>query len=173
MSERSPVATPRARIDFACFELAGETWAVPIASVREILATPRLTPLPDAPAVIEGVIDLRGTLIPIVDLAALLAGAGAGGGAASPALERGRTVVVEARGLVVGFRVERATQVVSTGPDSMERIPGLTREVGCRVVGAVIRRAAAPPILVLELDVLIERVLRGRAVEPANGEVAA
>jgi purine-binding chemotaxis protein CheW len=171
MSEQSPVATPRARIDFACFELAGETWAVPIANVREILATPRLTPLPDAPAVIEGVIDLRGTLIPIVDLASLLAGAGSG--VASPALERGRTVVVEARGLVVGFRVERATQVVSTGPESMERIPGLTREVGCRVVGAVIRRAAAPPILVLELDVLMERVLRGRSVEPASGEVAA
>jgi hypothetical protein len=55
----------------------------------------------------------------------------------------------------------------------MERIPGLTREVGCRVVGAVIRRAAAPPILVLELDVLMERVLRGRSVEPASGEVAA
>lgn len=173
MTERSPQSTTRARIDFACFELAGETWAVPIASVREILATPRLTPLPDAPAVIEGVIDLRGALIPVVDLAALLVGAGAGGCAGAPAVGRGRMVVVEARGLVVGFRVERATQVVSTGPESMESIPGLTREAGCRMVGAVIRRASGPPILVLELDVLIERILRGRAASPASGEVAA
>lgn len=169
MIERIPTPPPakNAKLDFACFELAGETWAVPIANVREILATPRLTVLPDAPAVIEGVIDLRGTLIPIVDLVALLSGDGAATG------ERGRTVVVEARGLVVGFRVECATQVVSTTREAMERIPALTREAGCRVVGSVIRRADRPPILVLELDVLIQRVLGSRPADSSSGEVAA
>jgi purine-binding chemotaxis protein CheW len=167
MTDRKPTSSTAAKIDFACFELAGETWAVPIANVREILATPRLTPLPDAPALIEGVIDLRGTLIPIVDLAALLARD------VVSAAERGRTVVVEARGLVVGFRVERATQVVATSREALERLPELTRAVGCLAVGAVIRRADRAPILVLELDVLIERVLQARAAVPPTDEVAA
>ncbi len=171
MIERSTAATARASTDFACFELAGETWAVPIGNVREILAAPRTTPLPDAPAVLEGVIDLRGTLIPIVDLAALLVAAG--DAARVPVAERSRTVVVAARGLVVGFRVERATQVVRATPESMERMPELTRDVGCRIVGAVIRRTAGTPILVLELDALIERVLEARGPAPAGGEVAA
>lgn len=167
MTDRNSKSSTREKIDFACFELAGETWAVPIANVREILATPRLTPLPDAPALIEGVIDLRGTLIPIVDLAALLARD------VVSAEERGRTVVVEARGLVIGFRVERATQVVATSRDALERLPELARAVGCLAVGAVIRRADRSPILVLELDVLIERVLQARAGAPPTDEVAA
>ena len=157
----------RDKIDFACFELAGETWAVPIANVREILATPHLTPLPDAPALIEGVIDLRGRLIPIVDLAALLARE------VAAAVQRVRTVVVEVRGLVVGFRVERATQVVATSRDALERLPELTRAMGCLAVGAVIRRADRPPVLVLDLDVLIERVLQARSGLPPTDEVAA
>ncbi len=167
MADRSPASKTGEKIDFACFELAGETWAVPIASVREILATPRVTPLPDAPALIEGVIDLRGALIPIVDLAALLARA------VGATEKRARTVVVEARGMVLGFRVERATQVVSTPRAVLERLPELTRAAGCVAVGAVIRRADLPPILVLELDVLIERVLQLRVGTPPTDEVAA
>lgn len=167
MTDRSPAQTTRDRVDFACFELAGETWAVPIANVREILATPLLTPLPDAPALIEGVIDLRGTLIPVIDLAALLAREVA---AAAP---RARTVVVAVRGLVVGFRVERATQVVATSRDALERLPELTRAVGCLAVGAVIRRADRPPILVLDLEVVIERVMEARAgLLPTDGVAA-
>ncbi len=167
MTDRSTAQTARDKIDFACFELAGETWAVPIANVREILATPHRTPLPDAPALIEGVIDLRGTLIPVVDLAALLARE------VPAAAQRARTIVVEARGLVVGFRVERATQVVATARETLERLPELTRAVGCLAVGAVIRRADRPPILVLDLDVLIERVLQARSALPPTDEVAA
>lgn len=167
MADRSPATTNREKIDFACFELAGETWAVPIANVREILATPSLTPLPDAPALIEGVIDLRGTLIPIVDLAALLARE------VAPGAERARTVVVEARGMIVGFRVERATQVVATSREGLERLPELTRAVGCLAVGAVIRRADRSPILILDLDVLIDRVVQARPGIPPTGEVAA
>ena len=96
MTDQGQRGPARPGIDFACFELAGETWAVPIANVREILASPRITPLPDAPSVIEGVVDLRGTLIPIVDLESLLRGEREA--KATPAAARPRTVVVEARG---------------------------------------------------------------------------
>ena len=167
MSEITPPRTAHASVDLACFELAGQTYAVPIARVREILMTPRLTPLPDAPAIIEGLIDLRGTLIPVVDLERLLNRDGA------PSSARNRTVVVEVRGLVVGFRVERATQVVAATADSIETIPALMREAGCAVVGAVVRRKDRPPILVLELEVLIEGVLASGKGTPARSEVAA
>ena len=152
MTERNPTRKPVESFDLACFELAGQAYAVPIAHVREILATPAITPLPDAPAVIEGVIDLRGTLIPVLDLVSLLAREGTARG------PRSRTVVVEARGFVVGFRVDRATQVVSASREAMEPLPTLTREAGCLVVGSVVRQHDRPPILVLDLDVLIDRV---------------
>ncbi len=167
MTEKTPARAAATKVELACFELAGQTYAVPIANVREILATPRLTPLPDAPAVIEGVIDLRGTLIPVVDLESLLAREG------TPSGPRSRTVVVETRGLVIGFRVDRATQVVATTTDAMEPLPELTREAGCLVVRAVVRRKDRSPILVLELDVLLDRVLRSGHAARASDEVAA
>ncbi len=159
MTDRRPLAAQSQTLDLACFELAGQAYAVPIANVREILATPAITPLPDAPPVIEGVLDLRGTLIPVLDLARLLAREGAARG------ERARTVVVEARGFVIGFRVDRATQVVAASSDEIERLPALTREAGCLVVGSVVRQHDRPPILVLDLEVLIDRV---RGSEPAE-----
>jgi purine-binding chemotaxis protein CheW len=167
MTEKSPARTASTTVDLACFELAGQTWAVPIANVREILATPRLTPLPDAPSVIEGVIELRGTWIPVVDLESLIIREG------TPAGPRSRTVVVETRELVIGFRVDRATQVVATTTDAMERLPELAREVGCLVVGAVVRREDRSPILVLDLEVLLDRVVRSGSSASANDEVAA
>jgi purine-binding chemotaxis protein CheW len=173
-------ATPAAleTVDLACFELAQRQYAVPIGCVREILATPLVTPLPDAPALIEGVIDLRGHLVPILDLASLLTRSEGGeqgeGAASASAGGRGlRTVVVETGGFVVGFRVDRATRVVAVAREAMEPLPALTREAGCRVVGAVVRQSDRPPILVLELDTLIERVREPAAVGHVGDGVAA
>jgi purine-binding chemotaxis protein CheW len=155
-------------IDLACFDLAGQTYAVAIANVREILATPAITPLPESPAVIEGVIDLRGTLIPVVDLARLLARE------APPAPgARARTIVVAVRDIVIGFRVDRATQVVAVPLPALEPVPGLARELGCRVVAAAFRRPDREPILVIDLDVLVGRVLADSTTRPQDEGVAA
>lgn len=50
------------------FELFGETFALPILDVREVIHLPNITPVPQAPNFVEGVINLRGQIIPIVDL---------------------------------------------------------------------------------------------------------
>lgn len=163
----SPDRAATATVDLACFELAGQTYAVSIAHVREILVTPAVTPLPDSPPVIEGVIDLRGTLIPVVDLARLLAGDGR---ATAP---RSRTFVVAVREFVVGFRVERATQVVAVPVSSLESVPGLARELGCRVIASAFRRPDREPILVIDLDVLVDRVMVEATVRPRGEGVAA
>lgn len=154
-------------VDLACFELAGQTYAVAIAHVREILVTPAVTPLPESPPVIEGVIDLRGTLIPVVDLARLLVRDGQAPGS------RSRTFVVAVRDFVVGFRVERATQVVAVPVASLEPVPGLARELGCRIVAAAFRRTDREPILVIDLEVLVDRVLGESRARPRGEGVAA
>lgn len=154
-------------VDLACFELAGQTYAVAIAHVREILVTPVVTALPDSPPVVEGVIDLRGSLIPIVDLASLLLG---GGREAGP---RTRTFVVAVRDFVIGFRVERATQVVAVPTSALEPVPGLARELGCRIVATAFRRPDREPILVIELEELVDRLLGEATLRPRGEGVAA
>jgi len=54
------------------FRVGGQDYSVPIMSVREIRGSARATSLPHAPPYMRGVINLRGTVLPIVDLAARL-----------------------------------------------------------------------------------------------------
>lgn len=144
---------PPDAIDLACFELAGRIYGVAVERVREILPTPSITPLPEAPQGIEGIVDLRGAWVPVVDLGALLPGGEATVGA------RTRLVVVSVGELVIGFRVDRAMQVLAVLSTSFESVPELVRSLGCRLVSAAVRRPDASPVLVLDLDVLVARIV--------------
>jgi len=55
-------------IQAACFRLDEELYAVDIMRIREIIRPQKLTRMVKAPAFIEGVINLRGTVIPVVDI---------------------------------------------------------------------------------------------------------
>src|SRR5258708_16644767 len=50
------------------FRIGNETYGVLIAAVREIVRVPEITSVPSAPELIEGVINLRGKIIPVMDL---------------------------------------------------------------------------------------------------------
>src|SRR2546430_17457144 len=50
------------------FRIGKETYGVRIAAVREIVRVPEITAVPSAPDLIEGVINLRGKIIPVMDL---------------------------------------------------------------------------------------------------------
>jgi purine-binding chemotaxis protein CheW len=50
------------------FTLEAQRYALPSADVRELVRAARLTPLPQAPAVVEGLLNLRGALLPVLDL---------------------------------------------------------------------------------------------------------
>lgn len=55
-------------IQVACFRLQDDLYAVDIMRIKEIIRPQKLTPLPQAPAFIEGIINLRGAVIPVIDL---------------------------------------------------------------------------------------------------------
>ncbi len=95
------------------FELFGETFALPILDVREIIRPTPITPVPQAPGFVEGVINLRGQIIPVVDLRKRF------GLASEPATEDTRIIVVElSSSMVIGLIVDGVREV--------ERIPGDT-----------------------------------------------
>jgi purine-binding chemotaxis protein CheW len=55
-------------VDLLVFELDDARYALRLDAVREVARAVLITPLPDAPPVVEGVIDVRGSLIPVYDL---------------------------------------------------------------------------------------------------------
>ena len=106
------------RVDLACFVLQGNLYAIEVPYVREIVHCQAVTPLPKAPALIEGVIDLRGAVVPVVDLGRVL------GGERVKEDERARIAVVQIEGMVLGLRVESATDVMSVDANQLEaRLP--------------------------------------------------
>lgn len=67
--QTASVADPSAaEIQAACFRLAGEMYALDIRRIKEVIRPQKVTPVPKSPPFIEGVINLRGMVIPVIDL---------------------------------------------------------------------------------------------------------
>lgn len=66
--DHSGVETKRSQIQLACFRVGDQMYSLDILRIKEVIRPQKLTPVPKAPAFIEGVINLRGAVIPVVDL---------------------------------------------------------------------------------------------------------
>lgn len=104
---------------FVIFRLGGEEYGLPIAAVEEVARRPEhLTRVPHAPAYLEGVMNLRGQVIPVIDQRRRFAAGGAMGGA-------GRIVVVTVGGLRAGFAVDAVTEVLAVPVTELAPAPQL------------------------------------------------
>ena len=150
-------------VELACFEARGRVYGIEVLQIREIVRSQEVTPLPGAPQLIEGVIDLRGVVIPVVDLSRALCGERSEEG-----LEA-RIAILDVDGMVFGLRVDAAVDVISVGASDVDEPPALATHAGYDTVRAVVRRTDAPPVLVLSLEHLLESVYRS-ALSSAGAE---
>lgn len=108
---------------YMMFEVAQEAYGLPILDVREIDGVMPITRLPGSPEFVRGVIDLRGSVIPVIDLRARF------GMPATVASEQTVVIVVqgrvEARAVRVGLLVDRVLEVVSLEASHVEPPPDL------------------------------------------------
>jgi purine-binding chemotaxis protein CheW len=103
------------RTEYLAFTLGEGTYAVPIASVKEILKLPPVTVVPRSPPEILGVVSVRGLLVTVVDLRLRLKVA------ASPACRSGRVLLVTgAGGEVIGLYVDDVQQVYRLAEGEVE-----------------------------------------------------
>jgi purine-binding chemotaxis protein CheW len=154
LAETSGFVGADVTVDLACFEIGGRVYGIDVLQIREIVRSQPVTPLPKAPPLIEGVVDLRGAVIPVVDLGRALGGAPVAEGASA------RIAVLEVDEMVLGLRVEAAMDVLSVPASAVEAPPTLATNAGYDAVRAVVRRKGATPVMVLSLDHLLESVYR-------------
>jgi purine-binding chemotaxis protein CheW len=166
MHESYAMTSDRSTVKLACFEVGDATYALEVECVREIVRMAEITPLPNAPALIEGVIDLRGSLIPVLDLARML---GRGVGSSN---DRARVAVLDFGGLVFGLWVDAATEVLTLDASRLEDVPDLATHTGYDAVCSMVRRESEPPVMVLSLDHLIETIYRSAPSGSAVGEIS-
>jgi purine-binding chemotaxis protein CheW len=106
-------------VEVLVFEVGGRRYGLRAADVREILRAVTVVPLPRAPAIVEGVINLRGAVVPVLDLRSRF---GLPAKAAEPA---DHLIVARVGAQVVALRVDRALDLVRLGPGDIEETRGL------------------------------------------------
>ncbi|RYE85634.1 MAG: chemotaxis protein CheW [Hyphomicrobiales bacterium] len=117
--------------ELIAFRIGEQEFCVDIITVREIRGFAAATPLPHAPNFVVGVINLRGTVLPIVDLAARL---GFG-----PTVPTARSVVIVVRidRQLVGLLVDAVSDILTVTDDLLQPTPDVASEIARSFVRGV------------------------------------
>ena len=101
-------------IQIATFRLGEEEYAVDISQVQEIVRLSDITPVPGAPDYVDGVLNLRGRVVAVMDLARRL------GKPSRPRTKASRIIVTHGAGVTVGMVVDAVTEVLRLREDAIE-----------------------------------------------------
>ncbi len=125
----TPVQTDE--VELLSFRVGESEYSVEIMSVREIRGWTRATSLPHSPPYVRGVINLRGAVLPVVDLAMRL------GLPAEEPTERNVIIVVDIGGRTVGLRVDAVSDILSIPQSQLQPPPEMSADRGHSFVRAL------------------------------------
>lgn len=130
------------------FMLGEETYGAPIAQVQEIVAWSPPIRIPHAPRWIEGVIDLRGTLVPVIDLRQRFALS------PSPVLPTRCVIVAQVADQPIGLLVDAVKEVAFV--QTVDPLPAAAKTAQSAFLSGMARiRKGAPPVLLVDLERLL------------------
>ena len=121
-------------IQLVVFSLGREEFAVGVTQVREIMRMEEITRMPKSPHFVEGIINLRGQIIAVVELAKRLN------------LETGersgetRIIVVETEDIKVGMIVDSVSEVLRVAADAVEPSPTLATDISAAYLQGVLKQ---------------------------------
>jgi purine-binding chemotaxis protein CheW len=142
------------------FRIGNETYALPLEIVDEVVRSPgRLARVPHAPALLRGVMNLRGRVVPVIDPSVRFASR-AGVAARTRNESTGRVVIVTIDGVQVGLAVDELRDMLSLPPEALRPAPELT-PLGDRMVDRIALGAGdGSMILVLDPQAVLARAER-------------
>jgi purine-binding chemotaxis protein CheW len=132
---------------FLTFRVDGLEYAVPVAVVTEIVRLPKSFPIPDVPSYVRGVINLRGKVIPLLDVR------GRFGLADAPYTDRTVVVVLDLGEVSTGLVVDAVNEVTEILPANVESL-GAGRDERSALVRGIAKRAAGVS-MILDVDALV------------------
>jgi purine-binding chemotaxis protein CheW len=147
------------------FRIGRETFGLPISLVREIVRVPEITSVPNAPDYIEGVINLRGRIIPVVDLRKRF------GEKVIEPHKKNRIVVVELDNRSIGLIVNSASEVMRIPPSDIEAPHSVFQEGELNYITGV-GKMKGRLVILLDLTRVLQRGELRRLDEVAESAVA-
>ena len=128
----SPEKISDSNVEFVTFFTGGQSFSIDICQVREIRRWTSATPIPNAPPEVLGVMNLRGSVIPIYDLARSFG--------LEPTKDNGRNVVVIAahESQMVGLLVESVSEIQSIARESIQETPNVRTDTARQNITGII-----------------------------------
>ena len=163
--EASPVAhdpfgdraAEQARREFLTFRLGEETYGIDILQVQEIREIELVTRIPRVAAFVRGVINLRGAIVPVVDLGLMF------GFPKALALEKASAIVLNTDRRLVGLVVSAVSDVIGLAEDEILPPPELgSRAIGAAIKGIGARAGEASSVLLLDVEHVMQRIREER-----------
>jgi purine-binding chemotaxis protein CheW len=149
MIQADAPATRRGAEDLAgkylTFFLQGEEYGVEILKVQEIIGMMAITPVPDTPSHVRGVINLRGRVIPVADLRLKF------GMPAAESTDETCIIVVQAQGVQMGVLVDQVSEVVDIMAEAIEDTPTFGSGVNSEYILGIGKSGAGVKLL-LDID---------------------
>lgn len=147
--------TEKARREFLTCTLGGETYGIDILQVQEIRELEHVTRVPRVQPAVRGVINLRGAIVPIVDLGLMF-------GFPEPMkLEGSSAIVLNVDRRLVGLVVSGVSDVVALAEDEIVPAPDLgERPIAAAIKGIGTRDGISVPLL--DVDQILGRIKAGR-----------
>ena len=136
-------------------------YGVPITKVQEIITMAKPTKLPQAPAFVEGIINLRGKIIPIIDLKKRFQMG------SSEFTTETRSVVVEVAGQTVGIIVDEVSEVLRISEDNIESAPAIVGGIAADYLTGV-GKIDGRLLVLLDMDKILNEGERAELVIVGN-----
>lgn len=154
-------------LKFVTFGLGSERFAVPIGKVREVIAKYEVVPLPNMPDFIEGIISLRGDIVPVVDMRKRFEIT-----ATKEGTEENRVIVLDMDEVPVGIEVDVVHEVLKINEDDIEPPPKLVAGLSADYLEGVAEANGTLTVL-LNMDRIFsttERLVMKESVEKSDEE---
>lgn len=153
-------AEAESRLQLVTFELGDEEYGIDILQVQEIMRMMAITRVPQSPPGVEGVVNLRGQIMPVMDLRKRFN--------LEPQKYTGdsRIVVVEIHDRVIGVIVDRVNEVLEVNASAVEATPAMARRINNGYVQGVVKHEERLLILLY-----LDRLLRAKEINNLDQDV--
>lgn len=144
-------------LEIIAFRLHDQEFCVRTTTIREIRGWGPATPIPHAPSDVIGVMNLRGTVIPIIDLANKL------GMRSTEPNARSAIVVAEVHGMAMGLVVDAVSDILTVSASLLQPVPEISMSSGMRFAEGMIAQPTGM-ICFLNLERMFEAVEAAKMV---------
>lgn len=138
-------------MQFVLFNLSTRTYGVDITSVLEIILLQHSTPIPEMPNYMEGVINLRGKIIPVIDLKKFF------NFPQTEQTDQNRIVIIEIKEAIFGMIVDEVQEVINITIGMIEAPPDAFADIDKRYIDGIVNRGEEVIVILNGQKILEER----------------